>query len=185
MELPSRKRYLLQVNGEELADADFVGMFVSLASLRAGAGLPTGDPYEVPGLEEHRDAAKLGLLSLLSRSSDMQRLSPELKAALPEGWTAKRLADAMAARHPRIAHLFGTDIGIDLMFAESQILVALLLRLGEQGVPGLGMHDGLLVPTSGQDIALDAMQAVSREITGTALPVKAKPIWRPPDRAAA
>ena len=179
MDLPSKERHLITIGGEDIADLDYSAMFANLAYLKIEAGLPEGDPYEVPGLEDHRAGAKVGLLSLLSRSSDMQRLAPDLKALLPPGWTAGRLMEAMAKRHPRIAHLFGSDIGIDLMFQESAILMDLLERLERQGVPALPFHDGIAVPVSAKAAAASAMEEASRAALGVALPVKEKPIWRP------
>ncbi len=145
MDLWGDKRHRITISGEPIADLDFVSMFAMLAYVSATGRLPSGDPYAVPGLEHHRDAAKLGVLSLLSRSNAMKRLSPELKAALPDGWTASDLVEAMSWHHPRISHLFGSDIGIELMNTESSILMAVLTELAERGVPALGMHDGINV----------------------------------------
>ena len=120
----------------------------------------------------------MGLLSLLSRIGPMKQLHPDLKALLPEGWTSKRLVSAITSRHPLIAPLFGTDCGLDLMFTESQILVALLLRLETLGIPALPMHDGIMVPQSRKAAAMQAMRDVSEHKVGTALPVREKPIVR-------
>lgn len=183
MSLDARKRHLITIGGEDIIDLDFSAMHARLAYLKIGDGLPQGDPYDVPGLEQHRAGAKTGLLSLLSRSSDMSRLAPDLKSLLPEGWTAGRLLEAMTRRHPRIAHLFGSDIGIDLMFLESAILMDLLERLEAQGVPAMPFHDGIAAPISARDVALRAMEEASKAALGVPLPVAEKPIWRPTDAA--
>lgn len=185
--LKSTKRHLITIGGhpetglggEDIADLDYVSMFAMLAYLKATGSLPEGDPYAIPGLEEHRDGAKLALISLLSRSGGLKLLAPKLKAALPEGWTARRLVEAMAARHGPIAHLFGTDVGVELMNTESRVLMAVLLDLADRGIPALPMHDGINVKASDQEAALEIMQSVSAKLLGVALPVKEKPIWRP------
>lgn len=177
--LKSTKRHLITIGGEDIADLDYVSMFAMLAYLKATGSLPAGDPYAIPGLEEHRDGAKLALISLLSRSGGLKLLAPKLKAALPEGWTARRLVNAMTARHGPIAHLFGTDVGVELMNTESRVLMAVLLELADKGIPALPMHDGLNVKASGREEALETMQSVSAKLLGVALPVKEKPIWRP------
>lgn len=167
------------LGGEDIADLDYVSMFAMLAYLKATGSLPEGDPYAIPGLEEHRDGAKLALISLLSRSGGMKLLAPKLKAVLPEGWTARRLVEAMTARHRPIAHLFGTDVGVELMNTESRVLMGVLLDLADKGIPALPMHDGINVKVSDREAALEAMQSVSAKLLGVALPVKEKPIWRP------
>lgn len=185
--LKSTKRHLITIGGhpetglggEDIADLDYVSMFAMLAYLKATGGLPAGDPYAIPGLEEHRDGAKLALISLLSRSGGLKLLAPKLKAVLPEGWTARRLVEAMTERHRPIAHLFGTDVGVELMNTESRVLMAVLLDLADKGIPALPMHDGLNVKVSDREVALETMQSVSAKLLGVALPVKEKPIWRP------
>ncbi len=177
--LKKSRRHLITISGEDIVDLDFSSMFAVLAYLRAAGSLPEGDAYAVPGLEEHRDGAKEALLSLLSRTGPMKALSPALKAQLPEGWTARQLVEAMTARHPAIAHIFGTDVGVELMHTESRVLMAVLLELAEKGIPALPMHDGLNVKASDREAALETMQSVSAKLLGVAFPVKEKPIWRP------
>lgn len=179
MSLSAKQRHKLAIRGEPVADLDYSAMFAHLAYARCGEPMPNVDPYQIPGLEDHRDGAKLALISLLSRSSDMQLLSPKLKAALPEGWTAKKLVEAATRHHPRIAHLFGTDVGLDLMFTESQLLVRLLLDLGEEDIPALPMHDGVMVAAQDVERARWKMQRAALDAIGVALPIKEKAILQP------
>jgi hypothetical protein len=94
---------------------------------------------------------------------------------LPEGWNAKRLQDAVAAHHPAIAPILNANIGPALANTESNILVAVLLRLLDEGIVALPLHDCLLVPASAKPTALAAMREESERIAGVALPVKDKP----------
>lgn len=178
MNLPSGKRWKLAIGGEPLADLDFTAMFAQLAYLQAGLELPQGDPYLIEGLEEYREGIKLALLILLSKTGPMKLLKAELKALLPKGWTYKNLVATLEERHSAIANMFGTDMGPDLMFTESQILVALLLRLIEIGIPALPLHDGIMVPQSRKEEAVRAMHEVSKHQVGVSLPVKEKTISR-------
>jgi hypothetical protein len=112
LQLPADQRHRIRLNREPLADLDFRGMFVQLAYRSLDWELAEDfDPYAIPGLEGHRDGAKLAMLSLLGRTGRMRRLSAELKAALPEGWDTRRLREATADLHSNIASLFGRDIG--------------------------------------------------------------------------
>jgi len=178
MQLPATDRHRIRINGEQLADLDYKAMFVQLAYRHRDWQLSeTFDPYVIPGLEGHRDAAKLAMLSLLGRQGKMRRLSPELKQALPEGWDAARLNKAVKELHPDLVPLLGEDKAVDLMFDESQILVAVLLRLIELGVPALPMHDGIMVQRSHRQPARDVMRTVSHDYLGEQpLPVTEKPI---------
>lgn len=178
-DMKSDLRHLITIEGEPIADLDFSACFANLAYIRTTGRLYQGDPYDIPGLEQHRDAAKMAMLSLLSRSHDMRRLSSELKEALPEGWTARRLVESFARHHPDLAESFGRDIGVELMAAESRIMVALLLKLETLGIPAMGLHDGIQVAASQRGKAAEAMEEVSERLLGVALPVKEKAIRRP------
>ncbi|UOK71457.1 hypothetical protein [Ancylobacter polymorphus] len=177
--LKSTERHRIAIDGEAICDIDFASCFAMLAYLRVTGGIPNSDAYDIPGLEEHRQGAKLGLLSLLSRSTEMRRLAPELKAALPHGWNAQRLHEAMARRHPAIAGCFGTDIGVELMADESRLLMAVLLELEAREIPTQSLHDGLQVRISDREEAMEVMQAVSARELGQALPVREKAVRRP------
>ncbi len=183
--LDSKLRHRITIGGEDIADLDFYSMHPSMAYLKATGRLPDGDPYDIPGLEKHRDGAKQAVAALLSRAGPMRLLVPKLKAKLPEGWTAKRLVQAAGSRHPVIAHLFGSDCGVELMALESRILMAVLLDLAARGIPSLPLHDGIQTRVSDKEQALEAMRTASEQILGVALAVGEKPIWRPPALAEA
>ncbi|MER9490162.1 hypothetical protein NKI50_30165 [Mesorhizobium sp. M0563] len=173
MSLPKTQRHLIRINGEEVADLDFTAMFPQLAYLEAGAVLPRGDPYGgIEGLP--RAAAKMGLSALLCRRGAMRRLPSGVREAAGKGWNAERLSQALAERHPAIASMFGTGLGLRLMFTESRILLVALRTLMEQGVPALPMHDGIMVPRSRSDQATTAMVDASQGIAGIPLPVVIK-----------
>ncbi|MBZ9942641.1 hypothetical protein LB533_16235 [Mesorhizobium sp. BR1-1-13] len=169
--MPKGLRDDLRINGEPIADLDYASMFPRLAYARVGAQPPEGDLYAIPGLEEHRAGVKAGFAAMLSSSNEMTRLPSDVKDALPVGWTGRRLAEAIGAKHPGLVPLFGRDIAMDLMFTESRILVAVLLRLARIGIAALPMHDGIMVPCQRSAQGMAAMGAAAIDITGTAIPV--------------
>ena len=172
--LKATKRHLIRIDGEPVVDLDFESMFPRLAYHHAGKEAPQGDLYAISGLEAHRDGVKAGLSALLSRSSDMVRLPPKTKSLLPEGWTASKFTEAIALHHPHLVSLFGKDLGLDFMFTESQILLAAMDELRRQGIPALPMHDGMMVPVSKSDLAIEAMRKASMQTIGHELPVSRK-----------
>jgi len=174
MTLKATEREHLRIDGEPIADLDFVSMFPNLAYRHVGKEPPPGDLYAIEGLEDHRDGAKAALSALLSYDRDMQSLPPRLKAMLPDGWTAGRLKDAVAAKHPDLVPLLGADFGLDLMFTESRILMATLQRMMAEDVPALPMHDGIMVPGEKAVAAKRAMEAASEQIVGVQLAVGVK-----------
>lgn len=172
--LPKAQRGGLTINGEPIADLDYASMFPRLAYARVGTEPPRGDLYAIPGLEEHRAGVKAGLSALLSTETEMTRLPPKVKDALPTGWTASRFREAVAKKHPALVPLFGRDIAMDLMFTESCILVAVLLRLARMGIAALPMHDGVMVPASTAELGCAVMQRCANATMGMKLPVARK-----------
>jgi hypothetical protein len=71
----------------------------------------------------HRGGVKPALNSLLK---DGQAQSQEIIRQLPLGTKRCQLREALAFKHPDLAPLFGTTVGLGLMFAESRILLAAL-----------------------------------------------------------
>ncbi len=65
------------------------------------------------------------------------------------------------------------------MFAESQLLVRVMLELAAEDIAGLPMHDGVMVPNSQADRAAHIMKQVAVRTFGVTIPVKQKAIWRP------
>lgn len=172
--MPKALRADLRINGEPIADLDYASMFPRLAYARVGAEPPEGDLYAIPGLEEHRVGVKAGFAAMLSSSNEMTRLPSEVKESLPMGWTGRRLAKAIGAKHPALAPLYGRDIALDLMFTESCILVAVLLRLARTGIGALPMHDGIMVAARHCEMAKVVMMELAAMRAGMSIPVVVK-----------
>lgn len=172
--LPKRLRGDLRINGEPIADLDFASMFPRLAYARVGAKPPEGDLYALPGLEGHRAGVKACFAAMLSSSNEMTRLPSDVKEALPPGWTGRRLAKAIGAKHPALVPLFGRDIALDLMFTESSILVAVLLRLARVGIAALPMHDGIMVQVRHSEAARKTMKQIAIVKVGLEIPAVIK-----------
>ncbi len=149
-------------------------MYLRLAYLQAGIEAPDGDLYAmIPGYQT-RDGAKKIVSTMLFRTSPLTKVPRDLKDQLPPYMAGARLRSAVLAAHPALEPVFETGIGLSLMFTESRILIAALLRLIDKGVPALPMHDGLMVARSKGGAAWDAMSAASEEILGVRLPITLK-----------
>lgn len=170
------ERHRLRINGEPLAYLDFSNMHARLAYAEAGIAPPPGDLYRVPGFEDHREGIKKAFAAMLAKRSTRRQFSVETMALLPAGTAAVQVDAAIRAHHPGIAHLFGTDRTIRYMFIDSTIMVGVLLKLVELGIPALPLHDGLLVARSASATAKGTMEGEGARIAGAALPVDNKDI---------
>jgi hypothetical protein len=174
--LPKGERHRIRINGEPIVDLDYASMFARLAYARIGTEPPSGDLYALPGLEDPqcRDAVKGVMSSLFFVRGPKGRLPSEFSKQLPRGWTLAKVRAAILSHHPRLEPLLEAGIGLELMFTESQIMVTVLLRLIDQSVTALPMHDGLMVGVSKKDPVRKVMGEVGAKIAGLELPVTEK-----------
>jgi hypothetical protein len=172
--LKEERRVFIEISGEQIVDLDFKSMFAQLAYVRAGKPMPPGDSYTLPGFEDFREGVKRTLIAMLFRQKPLKRVPRESSKLLPAGCTGKQIRAAILARHPGLGSVVETGIGFELMFFESQILIAILLRLIDRGIVALPMHDGLMVAQSKADTAERVMGDVAEELTGRRLPVVRK-----------
>jgi hypothetical protein len=87
--------------------------------------------------------------------------------------TTKR---AILRCHPTLKNAWGRQLGYQLMFKESQILVPVLQDLISRDIAALGLHDGLLIPQSKAAVAKQVMTMRGKEMTGIILPVSHKQV---------
>lgn len=176
--IKSEGRHAIRLDGEPVADLDFSAMFLRLAYIEAGHAPPEDDDlYALAGFERHRDGVKEVVNAMLARDTPMTRLPRGVKELLPRGTALRPLRAAILTAHPKIAGVLENGFGPRLMFRESEILVAALLRLIDRGVTAvLPMHDGLMCPESKKAIVRTAMGAAAEAMTGFQLLVKEKEI---------
>lgn len=197
LKLQSSRRRGLRIEGEPVADLDYSAMFTRLAYARLGATPPAGDLYDIPELRGYRSGVKMAMNCSLFDKGKRRRNWPEemgvgvgddeaarlpgsrageFEARLPEGWTVKRTRAAILNRHPDLKAAWGNQLGYDLMFTESRILIAVLLELLFRKIIALPMHDGLLVAASKAEVVAEVMKATAQEITGIDMPVARKDV---------
>lgn len=181
---PKEWRGRIFINDKPTNEIDFSGLHVVM--LYAQLGIPYwaevgGDPYELPALdflyeEERRPTAKSLMLVLLN-ATDAKAAYSAFRHKAGSGTRAKKFTndqlakvqDALAKKHPRIAHRFGADAGIELMNLDSAITERILTSFLRQGVPALSMHDSYIVPTGQENFLRYAMCQAFEEVMGVPL----------------
>ncbi|MFK4561861.1 hypothetical protein ABIF94_002460 [Bradyrhizobium ottawaense] len=158
MTMPRKDRFRqIRMNGKPVADVDYQQLFPRLAYVRARAPQPTGDLYDVMGDGTGRDGWKLLLNALLFTRGPLKRWPRGCSPLLPE-LNLKQALALLEQKHEPIAHLFGTGIGFELMFLESELLIAVVTHLFQSGIPALPLHDAVLVAEPNAEAAKAAMK---------------------------
>ncbi|MCW1994394.1 UNVERIFIED_ORG: hypothetical protein M2425_005846 [Bradyrhizobium japonicum] len=158
MTMPRKDRFRqIRIDGKPVADVDYQQLFPRLAYVRAGAPLPTGDLYDVMGDAAGRDGWKLLLNALLFTRGPLKRWPRDCSPLLPQ-LNLKQALALLEQKHEPIAHMFGTGIGFELMFLESELLIAVVTHLFQSGIPALPLHDAVLVAEPNAEAAKAAMK---------------------------
>jgi hypothetical protein len=149
-----------------------------LAHVEAGLEPPPGDLYfRIAGIKTalDREGIKKVVNAMLFRDGPLKRLPRGTKQLLPpELRSAAPARDAILEEFPGLESVFEHGRGFHLMFAESQSLIATLLRLIDHGITALGVHDGMMVSAARADEAEDLINQTTREAFGFSLPLERK-----------
>jgi hypothetical protein len=148
--IPKTARKTMTINGEEIAEADFAAMHISLLYIRAGLMLE-GDAYDVgsdyntgdPALtRKHVKRAVNILLNAANRRQAIWAIKSKLEISPAQAF---KLIAAIERRHARISRHFFTGVGMEMMRIESDIMTEVLRNLLAAGIPVLPVHDAALV----------------------------------------
>ena len=139
-------RAQLRLNGEEVVEPDFSAYHATMLYAMKGIQLQK-DPYIIPGFsrEEGKIAFNVMINARSAASANGAILGALRKAWVPTGKT--RCADlrkAMVKAHPQVKEYLSSDIGIKLMRKDSDIIVAVMLKLVDEDIPFLPVHDSVI-----------------------------------------
>ena len=172
----------LQIDGEEIREYDYSGCHTRLAYHVVGrahelAVDPDRDLYEVSGLrrDRWRDRIKratmialnapnyqsaVGAISALLNKKDGSRYKDHRRCKV----IAHRLLVRIKQRHPALAKLWHTGIGLSLQAVESHIVAACLEELLDRAVLGLSTHDAISVQARHHGMLVEVMERKFNEL---------------------
>jgi hypothetical protein len=154
-------RHRITLNGHQTVEEDYAGIHIRLLYQEVGKEM-VGDPYDIDGWP--RKHAKLALLiginartitSAIRALADVLRGAPGIADPYE---AAKSLLKAVRARHPDIAHAFGSDAGVRLMHKDAEIAELVMMEMARAtGIVPLCVHDSFIVPASQRGSLMDIM----------------------------
>lgn len=172
--LPRVRRPSIRIEGEPVTVLDYSSMFPRLAYAVVRVTPPDGDLYAIPGLEEHRPAVKLLMNAMFFDGHARSTWPKSAEVPQPERWKVAEMRRAILVHHPHLRPLFGQEVGHSLMHLESRIMMAVLEELTSRRIIGLGLHDGLVVPSSRASEVGRIMRDTALDITSATLPVSTR-----------
>ena len=148
----------IRIGGEKIADVDYQQLYPRLAYARAQAEPPEGDFYNVAGDGSSRNGWKILTNAMLFAKRPLGNWPDDARSYFPEDMTLKQATELIKKKHSPIVHLFGRELGYQLMWIESDILISVITILFKMGITALPLHDAVLVARSHAEAAKDVME---------------------------
>lgn len=171
------------IDREPVAILDYDQMSLAIAYGLSGLPLPEGDLYEIDGLSrvvdrEPRPTVKQVGNAMMNRKTPLTEypkgISPLTYQGGEEVYRARWLAEAIREKHAPIADWFEQGRGLELQRRDSDIATDVLLRLIDEGIVALPVHDAFIVPLSKKGYVRSVMIDTFREHVGGEVKVSEK-----------
>lgn len=170
--LPKHMRRFIRIENKPTIELDFSAYHIHMLYHHEGIDF-TEDPYVAPGGPQMRDIFKaVGLVAINARNPKAAygAIREELIArgiSLPqiERPFVSLVEMFRAAHKPIEKHLF-SDAGIWLQNLDGQIMNSILMRLMEQGILGLPVHDSVIVQREHEEALREIMMREYEAVMG-------------------
>lgn len=158
----------LFINGSPIVTLDFSQAGPLIAYSLADARPPSEDAYAIPWYTtlKNRKSVKKVFNALLYSNKVPTRFPKGTRDGFDKKTSFQTLMEKIVEVHQPIAHLFGTGVGLKIMFMESQILVKAMLDCIDHGIVALPVHDALIIPEEKAEEAKGIMLRAFKEVTG-------------------
>lgn len=171
--LPKQARLQgLRIEGEPVIELDYAQLNPMLCYAKVGCVPPSGDAYELAGLEQHRAGVKKVFNAVLFDTGPRKSFPKETNVLFPPKTKVRDVIHGIRKKHPNIDTVLSTGAGFHLMYLESEIMMHVLERLQERGIVGLPVFDAVIVKASKADRAMAVMQEEFENQTGLAIQVR-------------
>jgi hypothetical protein len=176
------QRKAATIDGQPVVELDLKASHLTALYGVTKRTMPDGDPYAIEGLP--RAVVKGAITAMIGLGhTALTRWSSKSKANLladlgteqlldaktfSRRYPARMVAEKVLKRHPVLHHLAPNTLDwADLQFLESEVLVKVILQLGEEhGIPALPVHDSIIVPMEAAEVAQTCLGATFKAVTG-------------------
>jgi hypothetical protein len=162
----------LMIEGENIVVLDYSQMSPKILYGHCGLVPEMGDCYHIKGYEYCRKGIKKVFNAMTFSNEPMTRFPKGINSLFPVKTRFKDVSDAIENEHSGIGHMFYTGIGHYLQFLESQILVEVLLKLIDNGITALPVHDAVFVGWTHVYKSTQVMEQVFLDMTNVPSVVK-------------
>ena len=169
--VPSKKRQYITINDNPTRELDYSKMQPAMLYTMKGVPL-AGDAYAIEGVPtDFRPLLKKTFFKLINAETRRASQPDPIDFPLPEGWTWRRIQDAVREKHAPIACHFNSGIGIKLQRMDSDIAEKVMMRMKVLGRLVLPVHDSFIVDRWRYAQLKEEMLKAYREVMGAEIEV--------------
>jgi hypothetical protein len=162
----------IRIEGEKVVGLDYSQLNPVLAYHVAQADPPTGDAYELPGLEQYRDGVKK-LFNAMLFKHPVKSLPKGSRKLFPRRVKCGDVTEAILLRHPMLKGVLSyPETGHQLQFLESEIMMRVLRQCQKRNIVALPVFDCVVVKACAEDIVTTIMRREFKAVTGLEVTVK-------------
>jgi hypothetical protein len=156
------QRLQFKLDGEAVAEIDITACFLFIASALEGTTIVHKDPYtEVPWVndKDKRKLCKKLLSAHLSKDGGLTRFPQGVRGEfdIPRKVSLADYLNPILETFPVLKTAKAR--GMEIMFRESECILATIEALKEEGIAAYPVHDCLIVKEADKDAAIQALQA--------------------------
>jgi hypothetical protein len=156
----------LFVDASRTVEVDYSQMAIRTVYAMARVPYVGQDAYIIPGYKRYRKGIKKLVSAMLYASKRLTQFPRGVREMLPKDADLSTLLADIERTHAPIKDYFYRGVGLNAMFLESEVMVAVLLRLMKHDVVALPIHDAVLVPKRHLDITTHVMMEVFKQHLG-------------------
>lgn len=177
--IPKEYRRLITINGHQTIELDYSSLHIHLLYARMQRHCSLEDNYVFGKLTEaFRPVTKRLMMMLINAGTEQKAIDAAKKQGLfDNGWPLgikndKEYVEEIRQHHDPIQQFFGSGIGVELQYQDSEIARSVMLELLPE--PCLTVHDSFIVRTVAKGQLEAAMYEAFRLTTGTEPDIKHK-----------
>jgi hypothetical protein len=179
-------RKQISINNMPTVEVDYKGLHIAILSAQRGVEDNPKDRYDLGeqilpqfNLKQQRAIVKLLVLTAINAKTEKATFQA-FRNDQPTGSLEKTLTDvdlsklleAFLSKNPHLRDDLCSDMGIRLMYIDSQITEQIIKDFVDNNVPILSVHDSYIVETDRVDLLRDAMSKATKKLVGRDLAVE-------------
>jgi hypothetical protein len=162
----------IRIDGEPVVGLDYSQLNPLLAYHVAGATPPSDDAYTLLGLETCRDGVKKVFNAMLFKHP-VVKFPKGARGLFPRRVRCEDVTDAILQLHPKLrVFLPSGEIGHQLQFLESEIMMCVLRKCQERNIVALPVFDCVVVKASAEGTVREIMRREFKAVAGLDVTVK-------------